>query len=153
MTFEHLLKSIENTSFDDMGTAVEISHGHWIVGEDDPCPVQLERLADGDTYLIYATMIRRTGEAVCQPFMTTLLMEQLCGHSLGRYGISAGPVTLTLYQRIVITNPASAERLAAMIACHRMLMECYIDGGADMDDDAILPAHDHDNGMFLPFRH
>ena len=153
VAIKKVLKSIENAGFDDIGVVVEAGPGHWVIGDEDILPVQLERLADGESYLLYATVVRKTAEPVYIPFIKTLFMEQLMGHCLGRYGICAGPVTITLYQKITICSPASAERLAATIACHRMLMDCYIEGNIDLDDDAYLPVSQNETAMVIPFCH
>lgn len=149
----NVLQSIENTGFDDLGPVEEVEKGHWIIGDDHIFPVQLERLAERETYLLYTTAIRQTGEPVYAPFIQTLFLENLSGHSLGRYGISAWPVTLTLYQWIRISSPASAERLAALITCHRMLMDCYLSSRDNDDDDHYLPVSKDNTAMVILFRH
>lgn len=149
----NVLQSIENAGFDDLGPVEEVARGHWIIGEGCIFPVQLERLAESENYLLYTTAIRQTGEPVTAPFIQTVFLENLSGHSLGRYGICAGPVTLTLYQQISINTPASAERLAALITCHRMLMDCYISSGFSQDDEFFQPVTKENEAMVLPFRH
>ena len=148
-----VLEKIENAGFDDMGPVVEADRGRWIIGDDGVFPVQLERLVESDSYLLYSTAIRQTGVPVQTPLLKTMMLENLYGLNLGRYGICAGPVTLTLYQRITISTPSSAEGLAAMITCHRMLMDCYIEGAFDSEDDQHLDLNQLETPMVIPFCH
>ena len=104
IAIKKVLEKIENAGFDDMGPVVEADRGRWIIGDDAAFPVQLERLVEGDSYLLYSTAIRQTGAPVQSPLLKTMMLENLCGLNLGRYGICAGPVTLTLYQRITIST-------------------------------------------------
>ena len=153
IAIKKVLEKIENAGFDDMGPVVEADRGRWIIGDDAAFPVQLERLVESDSYLLYSTAIRQTGAPVQSPLLKTMMLENLCGLNLGRYGICAGPVTLTLYQRITISTPSSAEGLAAMITCHRMLMDCYIEGAFDAEDDQHLDLNHLETPMVIPFCH
>ena len=112
--------------------------------------MQLERLVESDSYMLYSTAIRQSGMPVQSLLLKTMMLENLYGLNLGRYGICAGPVTLTLYQRITISTPSSAEGLAAMIF-HRMLMDCYIEGAFDTEDDQHLDLNQLETPMVIPF--
>lgn len=151
---QNLLDKLNSSEFGDLGTVVEAGRGRWIIGNDDQFPVQIEQLATEKNYLLYATAIRSTAEPVFVSMMKTLFIENLKGLSLGRYGICFGPVTITLYQHLKVEFETPPEKLAATLTCHRMLMECYLDGDAALDEDQITSrltfAREE---LLLPFRH
>ena len=117
-------------------------------------PVHIETLAPPKTILLYATGTRDGGKPVLAPMIETFFLERLCGHSLGSYGISVGPVTLTTYQRILMSKTFSMGKLVTSIICHRMLMECYLNADIDMVDDGWPPEKALlSEAAILPHRH
>ena len=153
VVIQEVLESIENYEFDNIGAVAKVSHGRWIIGDEPILPVQIERLSEAGEYLLYATVFHKTAEPCYTSLMMTMFTEQLAGHSLGSYGICVGALTMTLYQRMTIRTPAAAERLAAMITCHRMLMDCYIGGDFDFEDDPYLPISQHKIAKSILFSH
>ncbi len=137
-----------------IGTVQQVEDHRLIIGQADLFPVQIERMEQEDRFLLYATGVRETAEPVFLPMMITLFLEGLNGHSLGEYGICPGPVTVTLYQKIICSKGYSIERLAAQIACHRLLTECFLE--ADYVPPAASPSfstYGHHDQPILPFRH
>ena len=153
VAIQKVLESIERYEVGEIGDVAKVSQGHWIIGDEPILPVQLEKLSEVGEYLLYATVFHKTAEPSYTPLMTTMFMEHLSGHSLGSYGICVGALTMTLYQRMTIRTPAAAERLAAMIICHRMLMDCYIGGDFDPEDDPHLPVSQHRIAKSMRFCH
>lgn len=151
---QDFLSKLNSSEFGDLGAVVEAGRNRWIIGDDTQFPVQIEQLATKGDYLLYATAIRKMGEPVYISMIKTLFIENLKGMSLGRYGICFGPVTITLYQNLRVDHRFCTEKLAATITCHRMLMECYLEGDASVMDDHQAPqklfAKDE---LLLPFRH
>lgn len=153
-SIQKMLQSINEIGFGDLGAVVSAKDGRWIIGDDTLFPLQIERLAAKDHYLLYATAVRATAEPVYVSLMKTMFVENLQGMSLGRYGICFGPVTLTLYQQLVFDRHFSAEKLAAMMACHRMLIECYLEGdSASLEDVPFSRLLSMMDGTVIPFRH
>lgn len=148
------LDSSDSADSDVLGAVNKIDDNRWIIGGEDEFPIQIELLEGEVNFLIYGTGIRATSAPVFAPIMATLFVEGLHGHSLGKYGICAGPVTLTIYQRLMWSDEYTPDRLAAEIACHRMLTECFLEGVLIEGDDHQVSLQDlHDNQPMLPLRH
>ena len=151
-----------NVVLDQLGTASsallgkinKIDDRRWIIGDDETFPIQIELLEDKASFLIYGTGMRATGEPVYTPFMNTLFIEGLNGHSLGRYGISPGMFTITVYQIFTWNDDFTAERITAEITCHRLLTECFLEGVAAEEEDYSLSLNNSKNDQpILPMRH
>ena len=154
LTMPEMLKSINETSFGDLGSLVNVKNGHWVIGGDSLFPLQIEMLAEDNRYLLYSSAIRSTAEPIYVSLMKTMFIENLQGMSLGRYGICLGLVTITIYQQIKLDQINTNEKLAAMMTCHRMLMECYLEGDATMVEDLpYSPLLSMMNSTVIPFRH
>ena len=148
------LKNLVNLDQDFIGTVTPITDRHWHCSSDTLLPIQIETLAQSDRFILYGTGIRKTGEPVLTSILNTQFLENLTGHSLGNYGICAGPVTLTIYQIITIRPCYSLDRLAAEIACHRMLVECFLESNFDPEDSWPKTMKDlEDISPLLPFHH
>ena len=151
---KNMLKEISQTELGELGSVVTANDGRWIVGDDTLFPLQIEALLGGEKFLLYCTAMRSNGEPVYASLMKTLFVENLTGLSLGRYGISVGPVTLTIYQRFNLNKHFTTEKLAAMLACHRMLMECYLEGDkARLEEMPVSKLLSLMDNTILPFRH
>jgi len=148
-----LLALAENDSHD-IGMISQLGEARWIIGDDQNFPVHIETLIPKNNFLLYATGTRAGGEPVLAPMIETFFREGLCGHSLGCYGISVGPVTLTTYQRIAISRSFNMGKLVTSIICHRMLIECYLNADLDFSDDG-WPAETavFSEAAILPHRH
>ncbi len=146
--------STQNTGNNPLGIVNKIDDRHWIIGDHSVFPIQVELLDDDNSFLIYGTGVRATGEPVYTSFMVTLFVEGLFGHSLGRYGICPGAVTITIYQKVIWLEHYTIERMTAEITCHRLLTECFLEGAAaDIEIFGGLPQHRHDDIPILPMCH
>lgn len=153
-SLSRLMAVLSAEADDSFGTIDQIEDHRWIIGDGDIFPVQIEELYSGNMALIYATALRETSEPVLLPMMITLFIEGLSGHSLGNYGICPGPITLTLYQKITLNENTQHDRLKAQIACHRLLMECFLMSEYDRSQDLTLLAdYNTADQPILPFRH
>ncbi|MCE2517454.1 MAG: hypothetical protein J4F41_06390 [Alphaproteobacteria bacterium] len=154
---DDLLEVVESLALVDpkcIGPVQKVDDRRWIIGGEDIFPVQIELLEGDHGVLLYGTGIRATGEPVYAPIMITLFIEGLRGHSLGSYGICPGPVTITLYQKIIWDASYGLDRLVAEISCHRLLTECFLEGAAEEGHDLQLSLKDmHGDQPILPHRH
>lgn len=149
-----ILDQIGLVSSSNLGQINKIDDRRWIIGDDNIFPIQIELLEDKSSFLIYGTGMRSTGEPVFTPLMSTLFIEGLNGHSLGRYGISPGIFTITVYQIFTWNEDLTAERIAAEIACHRLLTECFLEGvGADEEGYGLSLYNSKNDQPILPMRH
>jgi hypothetical protein len=149
-----VLNELNSVGSDSLGAVNKIDESRWIIGGEDDFPIQIELLEGDGSFLIYGTGIRATSAPVFAPIMVTLFVEGLHGHSLGKYGICPGPVTVTIYQKLTWHPEYTPQRLAAEITCHRMLTECFLEGVLIESDDHQVSLQDlHDNQPMLPLRH
>ncbi len=149
-----LLLALAEDDRQEVGMVSQLGETRWIIGDDENFPVQIEILVPEKNILLYATGIRSGGQPVLAPMMETLFLERLYGHSLGSYGISVGPVTLTTYQRIALSGQFNMGKLVTSIICHRMLMECYLNADTDISDDGwLLENPALSDAPILPHRH
>ena len=149
-----LFQKLSSLEEDYIGPLTMVTPSRYVVGGGDVFPVQLETLEQSDRFIIYGTGIRQTAEPVLAPIMTTQFLENLSGHTLGNYGICAGPVTLTIYQVITLNPQYTLDRLAAEIVCHRMLVECFLESEFTPEENWPKTVQDLvDNTPILPFHH
>lgn len=149
-----LLLALAEDDRHEIGMVSQLSETRWIIGDNQNFLVQIEILVPKKNILLYTTGIRAGGEPVLAPLMETFFLERLCGHSLGSYGISVGPVTLTTYQRITMNKQFNMGKLVTSIICHRMLMECYLNADIDTYDDGWpLEKPVLSDAPILPHRH
>lgn len=149
-----VFESLCEIESDVLGSVNRIDDRRWIFGDKDNFPIQIEYTEGDDGFLIYGTALWENGEPVLAPLMVTLFVEKLFGHSIGGYGISPGPVTITIYQHVKWKNHFDADRLIAEVSCHRLLTECFIQGVAFSDDENNMALTDiHGDQPIIPFRH
>lgn len=149
-----VLDQMGSVSSAHLGTINKIDDRRWIIGDDDIFPIQIELLEDTSNFLIYGTGMRSTGEPVYTPLMSTLFIEGSNGHSLGRYGISPGMFTITVYQIFTWNEEFTVERIAAEITCHRLLTECFLEGvAADEENYGLSLNNSKTDQPILPMRH
>ena len=110
-----LLSTLAENDRHVVGMVSKLGETRWIIGDEQNFPVHIETLAPPKTILLYATGTRDGGKPVLAPMIETFFLERLCGHSLGSYGISVGPVTLTTYQRILMSKTFSMGKLVTSI--------------------------------------
>jgi len=149
-----LLSALAENESHDIGMVSGFGDHRWIIGDEQNFPVQIETLAPDGMILLYATGTRQGGEPVIAPIMETFFLEGLCGHSLGSYGISVGPVTLTTYQRMRLSSTFTLGKLVTSIICHRMLIECYLNADFSPPDDGWpLEKSVLSDAAIIPHRH
>ncbi len=149
-----LMQRLCNGEQDDIGMVNHVEDHRWIVGDHDLFPIHVEKLASEQGVLLYATILRETSEPVYLPLISTLFIEGISGHSLGRYGICSGPISLSLYQKLDLGEANGLEQLKSQIACHRLLVECFLE--TEITNPEVKDPVSADQGLdhpMVPLRH
>jgi len=149
-----LMQRLCNSEDDDIGMVNHVEDQRWIVGDHDLFPIHVEELVNGQGVLLYATILRETSEPVYLPLISTLFIEGISGHSLGRYGICPGPISLSLYLKVDLNETDELEKLKSKIACHRLLVECFLE--TEMTNPEAFDPVSTESGLehpMVPLRH
>lgn len=116
-TLETLMIRAGNMATEELGEMSMPDRGHWLFGDDDHFPIQIEQLRGGTHILIYGSFAQTDGEAVYTPLLSAMLLENKTGFTLGKYGICSGLVSFTLFRlvRIGKTTPQQVVEWVAEI--------------------------------------
>ncbi|MEC8728234.1 MAG: hypothetical protein VXX58_05590 [Pseudomonadota bacterium] len=149
MTVHALILSLDEMGDHDLGKISHSDNGHWVLGDDNHFPIQIDPLISIDEVLIYGTFIKTSGEPIYTPILTSMLLENMIGTTLDGYGICPGPVTFFIYSKISIFA-MTPEEMIELISGMRQLIDYirlstaisgdYGDRPERPDMDTLLPS-------------
>lgn len=148
MSVNSLLLSLDDINDHGLGNISHSDNGHWVLGDDNHFPIQIDPLIRIDEILIYGTFIKTTGEPVYTPILSSMMLENIIGTTLEGFGICPGPITFSIYSKISILKMTTDEmieliaRMRQLIDYVRISVAITNDGGTrpDLaDHDTLLP--------------
>ena len=121
-TTEILITRAGNMASQELGRMSRPDPGHWLFGDDHHFPIQIEQLAGGDHVLIYGSFAQTNGEAVYTPLLSAMLLENMIGFTMGKYGICSGVVSFTVFRKACI-GKTKPQQMVCLVTEMRQKVE------------------------------